>query len=103
MQTQKSFIKMTMLHIEIVNEICLGIFFLRKGFTAQWRSGRGEGGAGRAAAKFSSANGKAVGNFFHIIDYSANREPKLGAAKFISNSGEIIKKASTACRISCSH
>ena len=43
MQTQKSFIKMTMLHIEIVNEICLGIFFLRKGFTAQWRSGRGAG------------------------------------------------------------
>ena len=40
MQTQKSFIKTTMLDIEIVNEICLGIFFLRKGFTAQWPGGR---------------------------------------------------------------
>ena len=53
----------------------------------------GGGGQVPPVRKFSSANGKAVGNVFHIINYSANRELKLGAARFISNSGEIIKKS----------
>ena len=40
----------------------------------------GKGGS-LLPGKISSPNGKAVSHSFHIINYSANREPKLGAAR----------------------